>query len=116
MEDDDDDSNGNDHQPDGNQTLKPMLHHKSNNDSSKTGQKEQAETNKGFNVPKLAGFQYLEGPEFLQRAAKELKEKFQVGYRNQGGGFGAANLNGDIMLSNSDLGKFNVLDDDELFI
>jgi len=31
-------------------------------------------TNKGFAVPKLAGFEYLEGPECLQRAARVLKD------------------------------------------
>jgi len=29
--------------------------------------------NRGFFVPKLAGFEYLEGPEVLQQAAKQLK-------------------------------------------
>ncbi len=36
--------------------------------------KEEDVVNKGFAVPKLAGFEYLEGPECLQKAAKVLKD------------------------------------------
>jgi hypothetical protein len=31
------------------------------------------ETNRGFFVPKLAGFEYLEGPEILLQATKKLR-------------------------------------------
>lgn len=65
----------------------------------------------------MAGFEYLEGPELLQKAAKELKVQQKLASTGQRNGsmFGSK-MNGDILLSNSDLGKFNIQDDDERFI
>lgn len=69
--------------------------------------------NRGFYVPKLAGFEYLEGPEVLQQATKKLKiQKIQSeNNRNR-------NANADLFLSNSpfDAKSFLINDDDENFM
>ncbi len=78
-EDDDDDNGGNGNSNSAVQTLKPKLAHSSKHtlatlEPGKNNILAYEDTNRGFYVPKLAGFEYLEGPELLQKAAKELKD------------------------------------------
>lgn len=76
-EEEEDDEYGTQNNTNGMTTLMPMMH--TREPPKPLGQQfdlkadNPNETNRGFFVSKLAGFEYMEGPEFLQKAAKELK-------------------------------------------
>ena len=64
-------------------------------------------------MPKLAGFEYLEGPEVLVEATKKLRIQNKKLLSDDRG----RNANADLMFSNSNLGaSFMINDDDENFI
>ena len=63
------------------------------------------EPNRGYFIPKLAGFEYLEGSEQLLKATKDLRDrqyKLNQGQRNLG--FSGGHVNGNLLFTGSDLG------------